>query len=447
MNISYSESWTYRRFLKFVFPSILTMACVSFYSVVDSFFVSRFVSTNAMASVNIVLPYTNLVWGIAVMLATGSSAIVGIKLGEKKYKEANQKFSLMTSFLLVFASVGAIACVFFVDEIVYLLGTSELLFADAKLYIIFLIITSPILMIKLYFEYYVRLDGRPHMALWMSVIGLVLNVIFDYISVVHMGLGVLGASISTALSIAISALIGLHYFTLGKSNLKFCKFKVDLQYICRSMFNGLGEMLTEMSSGIVIILFNISILAIANEDGVAAMGVIMNMFYFFISIYMGISSGMQPIISYNYGAKNKFKMGQILKQCFNTTVISSLIVFGAAQLLGPMIIDVYVGDNASVVALANHGLSIFAFGFLFIGINIYVSGIYTALGKGKVAAVISLARCVLFVIVALEFLPPLMGIDGIWISIPIAEIVTIFMSGYFFYVFKREYFDTLPDNT
>ncbi|MEG2908746.1 MAG: MATE family efflux transporter, partial [Erysipelotrichaceae bacterium] len=156
MNLTFNESWSYKQFMKFVLPSILTMACVSFYSVVDSFFVANYVSTNAMASVNIVLPYTNLVWGIAVMLATGSSAIVGMKMGEKKYHEANQKFSFMTCFLLVLSSIMALICLFFIDEIVYLLGTSDLLFNDAKVYIFFLIVTSPILMIKLYFEYYVR---------------------------------------------------------------------------------------------------------------------------------------------------------------------------------------------------------------------------------------------------------------------------------------------------
>ncbi|MEG2909827.1 MAG: MATE family efflux transporter [Erysipelotrichaceae bacterium] len=442
----FSESWSYQRFIKFVIPSILTMACVSFYSVVDSFFVANYVSTNAMASVNIVLPYTNLVWGIAVMLATGSSAIVGMKMGEKKQKEANQKFSLMTFFLLIFASLLAMICLFFIDEIVYLLGTSDVLFADAKIYIFFLIVTSPILMIKLYFEYYVRLDGKPQLALLMSVVGLILNIIFDYVSVVHMNLGVLGASLSTALSIAVSSIVGFYYFTFGKSHLKFAKFKIDFVFILRSMLNGLGEMLTEMSSGIVVILFNISIMMQAGEDGVAAMGVIMNIYYFFISIYMGISSGMQPVLSYNYGAVNKKKMKEMLKQCFVSILVASGLVFIISQLLGNLIIEWYVSGNQHVIALAEHGNRLFSFCYLFIGFNILVSGIYTAIGKGKVAALISLSRCVLFVMIVLKFLPDIIGIDGIWLAIPISELATILLSLFFLVEFKKNYFDSLLNN-
>ncbi|MEG1299763.1 MAG: MATE family efflux transporter [Erysipelotrichaceae bacterium] len=443
MNLTFNESWSYKQFMKFVLPSILTMACVSFYSVVDSFFVANYVSTNAMASVNIVLPYTNLVWGIAVMLATGSSAIVGMKMGEKKYHEANQKFSFMTCFLLVLSSIMALICLFFIDEIVYLLGTSDLLFNDAKVYIFFLIVTSPILMIKLYFEYYVRLDGKPQLALWMSLVGLILNIIFDYVSVVHMNLGVLGASVSTALSIAISSLIGLYYFTLGKSHLKFCRFKLDMPYIIRSMFNGLGEMLTEMSSGIVVILFNISMMNQAGENGVAAIGVIMNIYYFFISIYMGISSGMQPVLSYNYGARNKKKMKEMLRQCFVATLVASILVFVIAQMCGNLIIEWYVSGSQNVIGLAEHGNRLFSFCYLFIGFNILVSGIYTSIGKGKVAALISLSRCVLFVLVVLKFLPDVIGIDGIWLAIPISELTTIALSTFFLYEFKKNYFDLI----
>lgn len=426
-------------------PSIITMVCVSFYSVVDSFFVAKFVSTNAMASVNIVLPYTNLVWGIAVMLATGSCAIVGMKLGEKKHREANEKFSLMSAFLLVFSVVLALLCVLFIDDIVRLLGASKLLFQDAKLYIFFLIITSPILMFKLYFEYYVRLDGKPQIALWTSVIGLILNIIFDYISVVHMHLGVLGASISTALSIFISMLIGLYYFTLGSSQLKFCRFRIDLHYIWKSMFNGLGEMLTEMSSGIVTVLFNLAVMKLAKEDGVAAMGVIMNIYYFFISVYMGISSGVQPVLSFNFGARNKTKIKEILKQSFVATAVSAILVFVCAQLGGDFIISWYVGDSAHVIELAEHGLRIFAFCFLFIGFNILVSGVYTAIGHGKVAALISVSRCVLFVIVALETLPKIIGIDGIWSAIPVSEFVTLGLSAFFFLSFIKNHYHNLHE--
>lgn len=437
MNMDYAVKWSYGKFFKFVFPSILTMICISFYSVVDSFFVAKFVSTNAMASVNIVLPYTNLVWGLAVMLAAGSSAIVGIRLGEKKHEEANRLFSFMAFFMLCVSVILAVICLIFMDDIVRLLGASELLFDDARLYIFVLIITSPILMFKLFFEYYVRLDGKPKVALIMSFMGLALNVILDYVMVESLGWGVMGASIATATSIFISMLIGIYYFTKGSSHLKFTKFKKDFVFIWHSIVNGSSEMLTEMSSGIVTILFNYSIMKYAAEDGVAAMGVIMNIYYFFISIYMGITSGSQPVISYNYGGKNTTKMKEIMRYSILSIGVSSVLVFLCAQIFGHGIISWYVGDSPHVIALADHGLKIFAFCFLFIGVNLFVSNLYTAISHGKVAALISISRTILFVLAALAILPRFIGIDGIWSAIPLSELVTLLMSGYFMIQFLR----------
>ncbi|MEF9920910.1 MAG: MATE family efflux transporter, partial [Erysipelotrichaceae bacterium] len=209
------------------------------------------------------------------------------------------------------------------------------------------------------------------------------------------------------------------------------------------MFNGLGEMLTEMSSGIVVILFNISMMNQAGENGVAAIGVIMNIYYFFISIYMGISSGMQPVLSYNYGARNKKKMKEMLRQCFVATLVASILVFVIAQMCGNLIIEWYVSGSQNVIGLAEHGNRLFSFCYLFIGFNILVSGIYTSIGKGKVAALISLSRCVLFVLVVLKFLPDVIGIDGIWLAIPISELTTIALSTFFLYEFKKNYFDLI----
>ena len=261
-------------FILYIFPSVVTMVLVSFYSAIDSWFLAQYVSTNAMAAINIVLPYSNLIWGLAVMFTCGSCALVGIKLGEGKRSLANTYFTSMFWFLTGFTAIFAIVAYFNMDRIIYSLGSTALLFEDCKTYLKYMILGTPILAVKLFLEYYIRLDGRPAYSLVMSLTGFILNIVLDYYTIVVLGWGVFGASISTITSIAISTLMGLVYFKLYETNLKFTKFHWNKWYFIKSSFNGAGEMLTELSSGIVTIFFNIAIIKFAGEDGVKKMRVL-----------------------------------------------------------------------------------------------------------------------------------------------------------------------------
>lgn len=440
MNYDYGKSQSVFNFAKFILPSILSMIFVSFYSAVDSFYVARYVSTTAMAAVNIVLPFTNLVWGLAVMLAAGSSALIGIKLGEHKRKEANEGFSLIFIFLLITSLLVTILALCNINSIIYFMGATDVLFDEAKNYLFFIIAATPMLVAKLFLEYYIRLDGSPRFALVLSVVGLVLNIIFNHYTIVIMGMGVIGASFSTVASITASALLGVLYFLFSARLLHFTKPQWDFKLILHSLTNGSSEMFTEISSGIIGILFNLTILRYAGENGVAAMAVVINIFYFFISIYLGIAVGAQPLISYNYGAKNKVQLQQIISYCRYAIIFSSLSIFALAQIYGQTIINWYIGNNDAVTKLATDGFHLFAFCFLFLGVNIFMSGLYTAIGNGKISALISLARSLVFVAIALTVLPKLLGINGIWWTIPAAEATTMLLSLGFYYLFKKHNF-------
>ena len=287
-------------FILYIFPSVVTMVLVSFYSAIDSWFLAQYVSTNAMAAISIVLPYSNLIWGLAVMFTCGSCALVGIKLGEGKRHLANTYFTSMFWFLTGFTVIFAIAAYLNMDRIIYSLGSTALLFEDCKTYLKYMILGTPILAVKLFLEYYIRLDGRPAYSLAMSLTGFILNIALDYYTIVVLGWGVFGASLSTITSIAVSTLMGLAYFRLYKTNLRFTKFHWNKWYFIKSSFNGAGEMLTELSSGIVTIFFNIAIIKFAGEDGVAAYGTIMYVNFIFVSIFFGYAIGSAPIVSYHY---------------------------------------------------------------------------------------------------------------------------------------------------
>ncbi|MGL5973408.1 MAG: MATE family efflux transporter [Oscillospiraceae bacterium] len=446
MNVDYSEDFGFKKYIKILMPSIWTMIFVSFYSVIDSFFVGRFVSSDAMAAINITMPIINFNWGIGIMIAVGSSSYVAIKLGEGKKAEADNMFTKMSVFILILGVTLSLLFVLFLKPIVKFLGATDIIYKDTYTYAFYICITSTVLLFKLFFEYYVRVDGKSNLSLAMSFVGLLLNIILDYLFVVVFKLGILGASIATAISIFISMSIGLFYFLLGRSNLKFIKIskfkyflKDDIKFILKSIINGSSEMFNEVSGAFIIFVFNGIVLRASGENGVASFSIIMNVYYFVISIFLGIAFGAQPILSYNYGAGNKEKMLKYIKQSgvliFVLSGVASLLSFLFAQ----NIAQLFVVDNVDVVQMATVGIEFFSLAFLIFGFNIFLSTMYTAVGNGKVSAFLSSLRSFLFVFVLAYILPKFIGMDGIWLSIPLSETISIFISLIYFFKFKKLY--------
>ncbi|CEN22084.1 MATE family efflux transporter [Paeniclostridium sordellii] len=427
----FSKKQNYKEFLKFVFPSIVTMIFLSFYTTIDGFFVSRYVNSDALASINIVIPITCIVFGISVMLATGSGALVGIKLGERDKKGANQLFSFTTVVLIIIGIALTILGVIFLKPILMFLGTTEKLLPYAKPYGIVTILMTIPMMLKLYFEYYARVDGSPKVALLMSSLGLILNIVLDFLFIGIFKMGILGAGLGTYIAITVSGLVGLIYFISSKSNLKFTKPKADFKALLNSCYNGSSEMFTELSTGITTFLFNKSILAFSGENGIAAMSIIIYIYYFFIAVYFGVSVGISPMISYNFGAKNKEKIKESLKHSFLTIGWSSIVIFLISMFLGENIIGVFTQDK-QVYGIATEGIKLFSYGFLLIGLNIFMSGYFTAIGNGQISAIISVLRSLIFVVATIIILPSLIGLDGIWLAIPISELLTVFFSVFFY---------------
>ena len=427
MRENFSKKQTYFEFIKYVLPSIVSMIFLSFYTTIDGFFVSRFVNSDALASINIVIPVTCVVFGISVMLATGSGALVGIKLGEKDKDGANKLFTFITLVVLIISIVLTLLGFIFLKPLLVLLGTTESIMPYASVYGFVTILMTLPMMFKLYFEYYARVDGSPTISLIMSSVGLILNVILDYLFIVVFKIGILGAALGTFFSITISAIIGLLYFLSKNSNLKFSKPKLYFKDLWNSCYNGSSEMFTEFSTGITTFLFNLSILHYYGENGIAAMSIITYMYYFFIAIYFGITVGVSPVISYNYGAKNKEKIKESLNHSFLSIGISSLLIFAISMFFGKYIIAFFTSDIA-VYEIATSGIKLFSFSFLLIGVNVFMSGYFTSIGNGQVSAIISISRSLVFVTLAILILPRFIDVNGIWLAIPVAELLTVFLS-------------------
>lgn len=423
---AFSRPMSYGQYLKSLLPSVLTMIFLSFYTTIDGFFVSRYAGSDALAGINIVIPITCVTFGVAVMLATGAGAIIGEHLGRGEMEQANRIFSFMCLVLLAFSVAFTALGVAFLRPIAVLLGSSERLMPHVLPYALVVFLGTVPMAFKLFFEYLVRSDSNSKVGLAMSVAGLVLNVGLDYLFVGVFGLGTLGAAWGTTLSITASALIGLVYF-LRFGNIRFARPKADAKVLLKSCTNGSSEMFTEFSTGITTLLFNLMVMKYFGEDGVAAVTIIMYIYYFFISFYMGIAVAVAPVVSYNVGAQNPDKIREMLRYSFRTIAVTAALILAASLLGGQAIIHLFV-QSGNVFDITWQALRLFSPVFVFIGFNVFLSGYFTALGNGLTSAVISLLRSLVLVVLFIAVLPLLLEENGIWLTMPFSEAATVLVA-------------------
>lgn len=424
----FEKKWKLKDFLHFVVPSILSMVLISFYTTIDGFFMGKFVNHFALASINIVLPIISLSYGLAILISVGSCSVIGIYLGENKKQLANRYFSFILILLLTISLIITLLGILFIDNIITHLGATYELFPYVKTYALITIISTPFMMFKLFFEYFSRLDGTPKLAFFMSLSGFILNILLDYIFVVLLNLGIIGAGLGTGISIFSSNIIGLIYFFGNTSNLKPKTPKFSLYFIKKMLINGSGDMFSEFSVGFVTFLFNTKVLLFAGEKGVAALSIIFYLFYFFVAIFMGISSGLQPSISYNYGSKNRLKLKELTKYGFLSISIFSLIIFLTLELFGNIFISIFVLKNSQVYLIALNGIKLFSICFLINGYNIFITTFLSAISKGRISLIISINRGLIFVVLCLVILPYFFNLNGVWLSMPVAEILGLLLA-------------------
>ena len=421
MSYSLSKKFTFGSLLVFALPTTIMMVFMSLYTIVDGMFVSRFVSTNALSSINIVYPAVNIVLGLAIMLSTGSSAIVARKMGEGKPEEARQTFTAVIFLNVIIGLVLAVLGTLLAAPLSRMLGASDVLLADCVTYLRWQLGFAPALMLQILFQMYFVTEGRPGIGLFLTVAAGITNAVLDYILIVPMGMGIAGAAIATVTGYMIPALFGLIYFACAKRSLWFVRPRMSGAELGETCLNGSSEMVTNLSAGIITFLFNLTMMRFAGEDGVAAITIIQYSQFLLNALYMGFSQGVSPVISYNYGSRNTKQLKQVFKTSLIFTGVTSFLVFATAQLAGGIIVTIFAHPGTAVYDLARHGFMVFSFGYLFSGVNIFSSALFTALSNGRVSAVISFVRTLCLIVLCLLLLPLIMGLDGVWLAVPVAE--------------------------
>lgn len=439
MSNSLAKKFNFSSLLKFTMPTIIMMVFMSLYTIVDGVFVSRFVGTNALSAVNIVYPFVNIVIAVAIMLATGGSAVIAKKMGEGKSNEARENFSLLVTIGIVIGLLITILGIIFLKPIINMLGATTILFDYCYDYTLVLLLFVPFTITQLLFQYFFVTAGKPSIGLILTVIGGFSNIILDYVFIVPMDMGIKGAAIATGIGYLIPAICGIIYFCHKKGTLYFVKPKWNFKVILDSCSNGSSEMVTNLSTGVTTFLFNIVMIKYLGENGVAAMTIVLYGQFVLTAVYLGFSSGVAPIISYNYGNNNKQQLRKIFQVSTIFITVTSVLSFGASILLSSNMVHIFANVGSEVYNIAINGFLLFSFSFLVTGVNIFASAMFTAFSNGIVSAVISFLRTFVFIVIGIMFLPLAWGVNGIWLAVPIAEILTLIISLICFVKYRHTY--------
>ncbi len=439
MSYSIGQDFRFRSLLRFTLPTIVMMVFLSLYSIVDGVFIARFLGSNSLSAQNIVWPMGSLNLALGIMLASGGSAIVARKLGEGRLEEARQDFSFLALVtLLIGLAVMAVGTVF-LEPICRALGATEVLLEDAKTYLQVMLYFTPAMMFQALFQTFFVTAGRPGLGLAATILGGVTNGVMDYLLMGPLGLGMAGAAAASGLGQCIPTAAGLVYFAAARDGLRFVRPRCSFRMLGESCFNGSSEMVINLSNAIVTFLFNIILLEIAGEDGVAAITVILYAQFLFNAIFFGFSQGVAPVFSFNHGSQNEERLRRIYQICMRFILSVSVAMLAAALLLTPAVVGVFLTEGSNAYSITVHGLYVFSFGFLFAGVNIFASSMFTAFSDGKRSAIISFARTFGFIVVCVLTLPYLLGIDGVWLSVPVAETASLFLSAWFLRKYRGVY--------
>jgi putative MATE family efflux protein len=440
MNIQLSDHFNYKKLIRFVLPSIIMMVFTSIYGVVDGFFVSNFAGKTSFAAINLVMPFIMILGGMGFMLGTGGTALVSRILGEGNQEKACRYFSMMI-WLTVLMGLGlSVLGIVFMRPVAVFFGASAEMMDDCVLYGRIVTGFTAAFMLQNVFQSFLIAAEKPRLGLASTVMAGLTNMILDALFIGVFKWGVAGAAIATGLSQCVGGIFPLIYFLRPNSSLlRLTKTRLQLRPMLQACANGSSEMMSNLSSSIVSIIYNFQLLKYIGEDGVSAYGVLMYVQFIFIAIFIGYSIGCAPIISYHFGAGNHGELKNMLKKGILIMGGAGIVLAALAALLAQPLARIFVGYDAGLSALTSHAFRLFSFSFILAGFNIFASSFFTALNNGAISAAISFLRTLVFQTSCVLILPIFFDIDGIWLAITVAELCAAAISTVFLILKRKKY--------
>ena len=439
--IKLSDDFSYSRLLRFAAPSIAMMIFTSIYNVTDGLFVANLVGKIPFAALTLIWPVLSIAAAVGFMIGAGGTAIIGRSLGKHHDKRASEYFSMFVWLLIgVGAVIGAVMFAL-MPTFARLLGASDELISECVIYGRTVIVALPFAMVQMCFSSFFIVAEKPKWGLLTTIISGLTNIILDALFIAVFGWGLFGAALATALGQGIGALIGLIYFARENSSLLRLSFdfKFRTPIIMKACTNGSSEMVSSVAYSLITMLYNYQLMRFIGTDGVVAYGVVMYAGFIFSAIFYGFCMGVEPIFSYNHGAKNFPQLQNVFKKSLSVILVAGSAMLCVVWAFGDELVGAFLSSDENARALATHALHIFAITYILSGCTIFASGFFTALNNGKISALISFMRSLVFETAAIILMPMIFGASAIWWAIVVAEIGAFSLSVYFLITQRKIY--------
>lgn len=433
---------TLKTLMKFTLPSIVMMIFMSLYTMVDGIFVTQLINTTALSAINITFPVVSVVVAIGVMLGAGGSAVCATLLGKNEKQKAKSVFTMI---VLFGASVGLVMSVLghiFIEPIVVFLGVDkgtqvyEYVYQHLNATLKFV----PFAILQMMFSFFFVTAGKPSIGLVTTIGAGVTNIVLDYVFIHTLDLGIAGAGYATGTGNVVTATVGLlYFFSRNKSMLQFEKPQFDGKILLQTCANGSSEMVTNMATAVTTLQYNYVMNELLGDDGVAAITTVLYAQFLLVALFLGYTSGVAPLFSYNRGEDNGEKLKKLYSISLKIIAVCSVALYIASVVFGDAISMVFASGNQHVYDLSVEGLRIFGISFLFAGFNIFASGMFTAFSNGRISSTISFMRTFVFLVSSIALLPKVLYVTGVWLAVPVAELLTLAISIYFLCKYKKRY--------
>lgn len=423
----------WKLFIKYSVPAIIGMLVLGLDTIIDGYFVGNYIGANGLASINIAMPFNSIILALGIILGIGVQSIIGRALGQKNYTTAKNAFKTAIIMIVAICCLTTLVSILFTERIAVFLGANTKIMEDTITYIRYSSLFLPFIGLMLVLDYVLKVMGKPTYAMVTLVVSIVVNILLSYVMIVQLNIGIKGAALASGFSYCFAAILAMRPFIISnKTVLSGGKF--DWQTGYNIIYNGSSEGLGELGTAITTFLFNITLMRYAGELGVAAFTVISYLTYIGANILLGLSDGIGSIISYNYGSGQTKRIKQVLVLTAITATIIGLTIFVAIFCFGSNLIHIFLNvENSEILNFAVMGAKIYAFAFLISGLNIIASGFFTAISSPGKSAIIALNKNLIWISMGIIILPQFFGIQGIWLAVPIAELITLSLSIILFY--------------
>ena len=440
MRIQLSDHFTYSKLLRYAFPSIIMMVFVSLYGIMDGLFVSNFAGKTPFAAISLILPFVSAMGSVGYMIGTGGAAIVAKTLGEGQRDRANQIFSMLIAFTAITGIVLTGIGLLILRPVAMAMGATGDLLENSVLYGSIMLSFQIAFMIQTVFQSLFPVAEKPKLGLALTVTSGMIDILLNALFIIGFGWGIVGAAVSTIIGQIIGSAVPILYFLRrNDSLLRLVKPIFDGKTLFKACANGSSELMTALSSSIVGILYNLQLIKLAGENGIAAYGVIIYANYIFYAVFIGYSMGCAPIISYHYGAQNHVELKNLFRKSLRIIGAGSVILTAVAIVFSAPIARFFVGYDPMLFEMSQRAFALYSVSFLICGFNIFASAFFTALNNGVISLTISFARTLLFQALAIMILPLLIGIDGIWLAVVVAEMMALSLAVFFLIRGKKRY--------